>query len=205
MTLTLYGAVRSRANRVMWVLEETGLKHEQVDILPSEAGSHDGLAAVNPFRRVPALTDGDVHLFESLAITIYLAKKAGGPFAPANLAEEGQILAWSFWAVSDCEPHTLAILLHRALLPVDRRDDMKAVAAEASLEAPLKVLEAHLAANDYLVGGRFTVADLNVGSVLNYMVAGRASMDAYPSISAWLKRINDRPAAKTVAAKRAAS
>lgn len=204
MTITLYGSIRSRAGRNVWLLEETGLPYEQVDILPADASNNAELAAANPFRLVPALKDGAVTLFESIAINLYLAKKAGGAIAPADAGEEGQILSWSFWAVSECEPHAVTIALNAYMLPQEKRDPAKLAPATAAILKRLPGLEAHLQTQDYLVGNRFTVADVNVGAILNYLIAAKVDLSAFPKTTAWLARLADRPAAKTVAARRMA-
>ncbi len=204
MTITLYGSIRSRANRNIWLLEETGLPYEQVNILPVDAPDSAELAAVNPFRLVPALKDGAVTLFESIAINLYLAKKAGGTIGPADAAEEGQMLSWSFWAVSECEPHALALALHSYMLPQEKRDPAKLAPALAAIMKRLPGLETHLQTQDYLVGNRFTVADVNVGAILGYLTAAKVDLSAFPKIASWLARLADRPAAKEVAARRMA-
>lgn len=204
MTITLYGSIRSRAGRNVWLLEETGLPYEQVSILPVDAPNSAELAAVNPFRLVPALKDGDVALFESIAINLYLAKKAGGPIAPTDAGEEGQMLSWSFWAVSECEPHAVTIALNAFLLPEGKRDPAKLPPAIAAITKRLPGLEAHLQTQDYLVGNRFTVADINVGAILNYLIAAKVDLSAFPKTTTWLARLAERPAAKTVAARRLA-
>lgn len=204
MTITLYGSIRSRASRNVWLLEETGLPYEQVNILPVDAPDSAELAQVNPFHLVPALKDGAVMLFESIAINLYLAKKAGGPVAAADAAEDGQILSWSFWAVAECEPHSVTIALNAYMLPQEKRDPGKVAPALAQIMKRLPGLEAHLQTRDYLVGNRFTVADINVASILNYLIAAKVDMAALPNITAWLARLAERPAAKTVTARRMA-
>jgi len=195
----IYGTGMSRASRCFWAAIELGIDFEQVPVHFGEAKAPEYLS-VNPNGRVPALVDGDVVLFESMAINLYLAKKAGGDLAPKSLAEEGEVLKWSFWAVTECEEAANTILFHRFLLPEANRDEGLAKEAEATLMRPLEILDAALAGKDYLVGNRFTIADLNVASVISWAKAGRMSLEPFPNVGRWLRACLRRPAQKAALA-----
>ena len=195
--LTIYGPSRSRTRRVLWMARELGLDFEQVPLdLASGDQKATAFLAVNPNGKVPAIDDDGLRLCESCAINLYLAGKHGGPLAPADAAEYGRALQWSFWAVTEVEPSLLLAFQHRLLLPAAQRDAAKAAEAEAKLAQPLGVLEATLRDRPYLLGDRFTVADLNVVGVVGVARFFGFDLGAWPAVSAWLTRCVERPAAK---------
>jgi glutathione S-transferase len=204
MSIKLYAIPRSRGIRNLWLAGELGIDLEMVPVSPAEAKAHAGLAAINPNGRVPAIDDGGFQMFESLAINLYLAKKQGGPLAPKDLQEDAHMTMWSMWAAADVEPHAIVVLRHGAMLPEPERKPELITQAMTALERPLKALEGVLAGGDNLVGGRFTVADLNVASVLSFLTLAKADLSAYPKVAAFVARCYDRPAAKSAMAKRAA-
>ena len=124
--LTIYGVYRSRASRNIWLAHELGLPFKQVPVIqlyrlkePIPAGivAHQArptFLKVNPNGHVPSIEDDGLVLHELLAINLYLAKKHGGPLAPANVAEDGEMGMWSLWAATEVEPHSLNIVYHRA-------------------------------------------------------------------------------------------
>jgi glutathione S-transferase len=150
------------------------------------------------------MEDGGLVLHESLAINLYMAKKHGGPLAPTNLAEDGQMTAWALWAVTEAEPHTIDVLYHRFAKPPAERDAAKADAAVAALRAPFAVLNAALADSGFLVGGRFTVADLNTAEVIRYAQPATELFAAAPRVQAWIEACQARPAFRRMMEARAA-
>ena len=206
MTITLYGVTRSRASRIVWLCLEAGLPFEQVPVIQARrladpTAEHAPLntkspsfLAINPHGLVPALKDGDLFLTESLAINLYLAKKAGAPIGPRNLAEDGQMTMWSLWAATEAEPHTLQVQLNRLMLPEAERDPAEARAAIAALGPRFAVLDAHLADREWLVADRFTVADLNTAEVLRYASAAPELFAARPDLKRWYDACQARPA-----------
>ncbi len=199
MSLTLYGVAASRAARPLWMLEELAAPYDHVNThyLGGESRQPDFLA-LNPNGRIPVLVDGDVVVWESMAINLYLARRFGGPLAAADLAEEAGLLRWSFWAMTECEKDALAILFHRFALPPEQRKPALADAAEKALARPYGVLEQALEGHEYLVGDRFTVADLNVAAVLSWAAGAPQLGASHPGVRDWLRRCLGRPAQKKV-------
>lgn len=97
--------------------------------------------------------------------------------------------------MTEVERPALTALLNR-IGPEDRRDAAAAAEAERALAAPLKVLDAAVTATPYLLGDRFTVADLNVASILVWARQARVNLAAFPTAESWLKACHDRPAAQ---------
>lgn len=212
--LTIYGVCRSRASRNVWLAHELGIPFKQVPIMQAyrlaDPDSFDGLHTrspeflkVNPSGHIPAIDDDGLVLNESLAINLYLAKKHGGSLAPADVREDGQVSMWALWAATEVEPHSLAIITHRAGKP-ELRDESKVAAAIDALRGPFKVLDDVLAASGYLVGGRFTVADINLAEVMRYAMPAPELFEAAPRVKAWLAACHARPAFKTMMEKREA-
>jgi glutathione S-transferase len=199
MALKLYGIAASRTARPLWLLEELGVPYEHVSHSYLNGGTRTPeFLAINPNGHIPVLDDDGIIVWESMAINLYLARKFGGPLAPSNAAEEADVLRWTFWAVTECEKDALSVLMHRVAMPADKRDASLADRAEGALGKPFDVLEAHLSTRPFLAGERFTVADINVASVLAWASAAPALMAAHPNVAAWIKRCQERPAQQKV-------
>ncbi|MDP6344571.1 MAG: glutathione S-transferase family protein [Alphaproteobacteria bacterium] len=199
--LQIYGVTRSRAMRALWLANELGLDFVQHE-LNFAGGDLETVdyRAINPNARIPAIDDDGFRLWESMAINLYLAKKHGGELAPRDPREEALALQWSFWVMAEVEKPTLNVLFNRVLRPEEERDSAVADQAEQELQRPLAVLNGALEGRDWLVGDRFTVADLNVAAVLAWAKMGQLDMAAWPALTAWLDRCLSRPAvAKTMA------
>ena len=107
-------------------------------------------------------------LFESLAITLYLAKKhSPGTLYPGTLEGEARAWQWSLWAVTEVDRGVNIWSLHAVRLPPEERDAAKRAEALKVLVAPFKVLDAAVTEQPYLLGNDFTVADLNVAAVIS--------------------------------------
>ena len=145
--------------------------------------------------------DHGVIVWESMACALYLAQRyplpGGGSLAGSTPAEQADVLRWTFWAVTECEKDALAVLMHTAVMPEDRRKPELAQEAGARLQVPLAVLEQHLAGDrPYLAGERFTVADVCVASVLGWLQPVPALLADKPLVAAWLMRCLSREAHK---------
>ena len=207
--LTIYGVYRSRASRPLWLLAETGGAFTHVPVIqayrlpdPEAAGAPLNTASaaylrVNPMGQVPALTDGDLLLTESMAITLHVARVQGGRLGPQGAAEEAQMMNWAFFAATSLETPAVTILQ----APADRPD--VAAAAAERLVRPLRRLEAHLAGRLWLLD-RFTVADICVAECLRYAQGHPGLAAAFPASFGWLARCHDRPGFQAMWDKRVA-
>ncbi len=194
--MKLYGIPGSRALRSIWAAEETGVDYELVATHFIGDSKKPDYLALNPNGRIPTLVDGDLVLFESMAINLYLAKKYDGGLQPKTEDDQARAVQWSFWGMTELEPPLMAIFLNRIMLPEDQRDATAADAAEEQLGRPLKVLEAQLEGRDHILGGPFTIADLNVASVLSFATFTGVDLAKYPNVGRWLGASLSRPAAK---------
>ena len=196
MTLTIYGIARSRAVRTLWMAEELGIPYQHDPVAFGPEGAHKPqYRAMNPNGRIPFIDDDGLVLFESMAINLYLVRKHGGPMAPANLAEEGQMTMWTLWAATELEPKAAQAMYHTAFYPPEQRNPAIVVESLEGLKAPLAVMEAALVkGGGWLVGGRFTVADANVFGCMFYLRFNPDALAPYPAIRAWQASIQARPA-----------
>ncbi len=193
--LQLYGNPRSRAMRCLWMLEEMGKPYQLVE-KSTRAGDLQSAEylRLNPNARIPTIVDGDLVLWESMAINLYLAQKYDGPMHCAGPEVLGLAAQWSFWAMLEMEALLLDLLNHRAVLPEFARDPSYAERDELLLERPLGVLNGALAGRNYVVSNGFTVADLNVAAILVWGKMGRLNMSGHAEVARWFDACLARPA-----------
>jgi len=200
--IKLYGISASRAFRPMWLMEEIGLEYEliPVDFRKGENWTKDYLA-INPNGKVPTLIDGDLVLYESMAINLYLAKKYGNDLYPDNPEQEAIANMWSYWVMTEIEHSLLTILLNTRLLPEEQRKPHKIERNRLILEKPFDVLNDRLERESCLIGEAFSVADLNVASVISWCRPARVNLKQWPHMKNWLEQCISRPAFKTATKK----
>jgi glutathione S-transferase len=208
MPLTIYGVSASRTIRPLWAATEMGIAftHVNTPFLGGATRTPEFLA-LNPNGHIPVLVDtrpeGEITVWESMACTLYLARvhgvADGQSLAPANAREEAQALRWSFWSVTELEKDALTVLMHRLAMPANQRKPELAQQAENRLRAPLAVLESHLQAQQaqgeaFVAANRFTVADLCLASVADWIRPAGDLLASYPLTQTWLQACIKRPA-----------
>ncbi|HEY7244210.1 MAG TPA: glutathione S-transferase family protein [Xanthobacteraceae bacterium] len=205
MALRIYGIARTRAFRVLWAAKELGLSYEHIPVEIATAGARQPeYLAINPNGRLPAIEDDGFTLWESLAITLYLAKKhSAGRLYPATLRGEAKAWQWSLWSVQEVDRGVNIWSLHAVRLPAGERDPARREEALNVLAAPFKVLDGALSGGGYLLGEDFTIADLNVAAVICRAID--MDLAATPQLGAWLRRCLERPAAREALALRTAA
>ncbi len=203
--LRIYGIARTRAFRALWIANELGLAYEHLPVEIGQAGARKPeYLAINPNGRLPVIDDDGFILWESLAITLYLAKKhSSGRLYPATLEGEAKAWQWSLWSVQEVDRGVNIWSLHAVRLPPQERDPQRLAEALAVLSAPFKVLDGALADRSYLLGEDFTVADLNVAAVISRAID--MDLSGTPRLADWLARCLERPAARAARALRAAA
>jgi glutathione S-transferase len=195
-SLRIYGIARTRAFRALWVAKELGLDYQHLPIEIGDDGAKSPeFLAINPNGRLPVIVDGGFVLFESLAITLYLAKKhSGGKLYPATLEGEALAWQWSLWAVTEVDRGVNIWSLHAVRLPQQERNAALREEALKVIASPFKVLNAAVAKQPYLLGNEFTIADLNVAAVISRAVD--MDLSTWPHLKDWLTRCLERPAAR---------
>ena len=190
----LYGTSQSRALRAVWGMEEVGIPFEHVPTGYGAESKAQEYLAVNPNGRIPALIDGDMRLFESMAINLYLSKRYGGALYPATPESEALAWQWSVWGISEIEPLQMQVVIQRVFTPAEKRDAKVEERALRGLKRPLGVLDAALSDREYLLGGEFSVADLNLAGVMHLMQTVGIGLDDYPNVLRWRTACSARPA-----------
>ena len=188
MSIVLYHHPFSRASSVIWMLEEVAVPYELrfVDILKGEQKAPE-IVALNPMGKLPVLTDGDTVVTESAAIGLYLADRySAGKLAPAvDDPARGTYLRWSLFAPSVIEPGSMAKASGWAFKPGQ--------AGWRDYESMVRAMESAVTGRDFLLGDRFTMADVIFGGTLRYMVMFKM-IEATPPFAAYVERLNARPA-----------
>ena len=190
----LYGIAGSRAIRSLWAIEETGIDYQHVPVGFGEDSKAAEYLAINPNGRIPALEDGDLILFESMAINLYLAKTYGGSLYPDDPAAEALAIQWSVWGISEVEDLQIRIVVQKFFLSEADRDLGVIAEAEAGLARPFKVLDQHLDGRDWLVGNAFSIADLNLAGVMSLLQLAEVDVSGYANIERWINACTARPA-----------
>lgn len=174
--LKLYGGARSRASIVQLYLEELGVPYEFV-LLDMQAQEHvkPEFLAINPMGKVPAIVDGDVKLWESGAILLYLADKYGK--TPLSTEQRAEMAQWVLFANATLGP---------------------GIFVEASREKEsarlFPALNQIFEQRSFLVGDEFSAADVAVGTMLAYMpMMLKIDFSNYPGISNYVKHLAERP------------
>ena len=192
--IRIHGIAKSRAFRCIWAAEEAGQAYEVVPV-----GFGPGIRApehlkVNPNGKIPAMEDGALVLFESLAINMHIAAKAGAPLSPGG-DDASRVIQWTLWAATEVEPAAMQWAYNIYIRPEAERDPGQAAAGAAGLAARLDVLEGQIGASPYLLGAAFTIADCNLAGVLYGAWANKFDLSGQPKVKAWLDRCFNRPAA----------
>ncbi len=196
--MKLYGTSKSRTARCLWALEELGLKYEHIPIELAKTRTPEHLK-LNPNGHIPVLDDNGLVLYESMAINLYLAEKYGkNSLWPATVEAHASTYQWSFWGMTEVEPNLVTVLRHRLLYPPEQRNEQLAQQAAEALKAPFKVLDDYLKGRDYILGREFTIADLNVASILRFALLAKLDLSALPAMQNWLRKCLGREALQKV-------
>jgi glutathione S-transferase len=194
----LHGTSRSRSARSLWALEELGVPYEHLPMPTTDAKSPAHLK-LNPNGHVPVLEDDGAVVWESMAINLYLADKYGkNSLWPSEPAGRAEAYKWSFFAMTEVEPHLVTIMRNRVMNAPENRDEKAAQAAVEALKSPLNALEESLKGKEYLLGKNFMIADLNVAAVMSWIPMMKLDLSAWPNVAAWLQKCLGREANKKV-------
>lgn len=174
--------------RVRWALEEAGLSY-RVESTPFRDRGPEHFQA-QPFGQVPWLTDGDLVIFESGAILLYLAEKSA-VLMPTDPRGRAEVMAWVVAALNSVDLPSQPWALFRFMQFPGEAPEAKFV--DDFLKARLDRMEAVLAGREWLVGGRFSVTDLLMADVMRQLERfdGLAN---HPACRAYVARLTARPA-----------
>ena len=196
--MQLYWSPRSRSFSSLWLMEETGQPYERVltDISTGAQRQAEYLA-INPMGKVPALRDGEATLAEAAAIAAYVAERypEAGLAPPLGDPLRAKYLYWLFFGPGCIEP---------AMVQLATKLEMNPVAAGwGDSQRVIDVLDVALQKGPWILGERFSAADIVIGSGLNFAVRLFRIIPSRTSFDAYVERCMARPAfqrAETIAA-----
>lgn len=196
--MRLYYNRNTRSTRPRWMLEELGVPYDVVEVNMG-IGEHKTpeYLALHPHGSVPAFVDGDVVLFESAAICMYLADKfpEKGFAPPLGSGERGHYYKWVIYGMATAEIPVHQYFRHTVVLPDGQRSDAQVAEAKEKFALVGKTLSAALAPGPYLLGDAFTAADVVVGSIVAWANMMGMCSD-FPVLQAYVARLRARPAFK---------
>ncbi|KAK9726279.1 hypothetical protein RND81_05G203500 [Saponaria officinalis] len=203
MAIKVYGSPISTATlRAVAALHEKDIAFEFV-VVDMKSGAHkqEPFISLNPFGQVPALEDGEIKLFESRAITKYIAsayESSGTPLLHQDKKQLANLAIWSEVEAHQFDPVASKLaweLYYKGIFGM-QADPAAVEEHEAKLAKVLDVYEARLAQSKYLTGDTYTLADLHHLPALHYLSGTKvkALFDERPHVSAWSKDILARPA-----------
>tara|TARA_A200000113_G_scaffold61280_1_gene52708 strand:+ start:906 stop:1517 length:612 start_codon:yes stop_codon:yes gene_type:complete len=194
--LKLHFAPHSRAERVLWLLEELELPYE-LNIMkfhPEDLKS-DEHRKRHPLGRIPVLEDDGISIYESGAIIDYILEKHknGGLKPSVNSSEYPYYLQWFHFCEGMIAQPMNTIVVHTLLLPPDRRDDVVLGQAKRLASKSLMAIEESLNGKDYLIGS-FSGVEFMTGHCCTKLYDLGCVSDEMPNIQSYVKKIKDRPA-----------
>jgi glutathione S-transferase len=177
-----------RPRRVLWMLEEIGEPYE-LTVMNWEEGSGEEHRARHPLGRVPVVGFEDGYIFESTAICLHLADRHSDAGLIGPLGSHARALAyqWSVFAPAELEPPLIEAAIFGEADP-ERAEKARARFLKAT-DAVARSLD-----GDYLVEGRFGVADVLVSTALSFAKRAKFPEPLPPAVDAYLTRVSERPA-----------
>jgi GSH-dependent disulfide-bond oxidoreductase len=191
--------------KVALFLEESGLPYEAIAVDTRKGEQHQAaLIALNPNAKVPVMTDGDVTVFDSSAMLLYLAEKSG-QFLPANTpAARGQMLSWLMFVASGVGPYSGQCVHFKHYAP-EPRDAYAANRYDFEAWRHWQIVDDQLAKHRYMLGDAYTLVDMAVWGWARAVpfVLGADAWAKLPNVKRLLDEINARPAAQRAEALKA--
>ncbi len=191
----IYGSKQSgSASRCYWAAAEAGIELQNVPLdFSKQEHKAEAYLKLNPNGKIPTLVDGDVVVWESMAIVSYIAEKHKPElFGENNPASHAHLSQWSYWSIAHLQKALEPLYMQKWVGPLSAE---ALEAAKADSSKWLAILDKHMAGRDFVVGLTFTIADINVGSVV---MSGKDHLDlsAFPNVDRWIKALVERPAYK---------
>ena len=197
--MKIHHAPNSRSVRALWLFNELNLPYElEVYPLGDKSMRTPEYLKVHPMGRVPALEDGELTIFESGAIVQYVLEKYGnGKMLPTTSSPNyPNYLQWLHYAEGMIMPQINIIVVETIFLPQERRSQTNVDRATKLLTRMLTTIDLHMQDREFLAG-EFSGADIMTGHAC--IVSGRLGADISdkPNVSAYIERLEARPALKT--------
>src|ERR1044072_6945245 len=183
--------------KVALFLEEAGMPFEAIPADPRRADQHKPeFLAINPNAKVPAIVDGDVAVFDSSAILIYLAEKTG-KFLPAKTDKaRGELLSWMFFVSSGVGPYSGQSVHFRVYAPEKNEYAINRYMYEA--QRHFGIINERLAKNKYMLADTYTIVDMNIWGWARLIpnILGEGGWAKFPNLKRMVDEISARPAAQ---------
>ena len=199
--LKFYYSGAPNPTKVALFLEEAGLEYEPIAVDGRKGDQHKPeFLAVNPNAKVPAIVDGDVTVFDSNAILLYLAEKTGKFLPPKGDKLRGELLSWLLFVASGVGPYSGQLVHFRTYAPEKNEYAINRYAFEA--QRHFGIVDARLATHKYMVGDTYTIVDMDLWgwARLIPMLSGEAAWAKYPNLKRLVDEISARPAAQRAVA-----
>ena len=196
--MKLYEFPPTRSIRPRWTLQELGVPFESV-IVDGRRGENrtPEFLKLNPAGKLPVLVDRELVLNESVAICLYLAAKhPEGGLLPADLATRTELDRWLWFTVTELEQPLWRMARHTFLYPPAKRSPQDVALAAEDFAPMAAVMEEHLSGRQFVVGERFSVADVVLAYTLDWADT-QELLAELPSSRAYLERMYARPKAAT--------
>ncbi|KZM51173.1 glutathione S-transferase family protein [Labrenzia sp. OB1] len=193
----IIGFPRTRAIRVIWLLEELGEPYE-LELAPPQS---EAVTAVSPDGKLPVLIDGDMAIPDSVAICTYLADRHGKCTFPAGTLERARRDSFTQFAVDVLDGALWTAAKNSFVLPEDMRAPAVKNACRFEFAKGLKTLETRLGDGPFVMGATFTVPDIIIGHCTGWAVTAKFELPGEGPLHTYFKRLRDRPAYQSMKAK----
>ena len=189
--------------KVALFLEEAAIPYEAIPVDTRKGDQHKPeYLKINPNAKVPAIVDGDVTVFDSNAILLYLAEKTGKFLPPKSDKLRGELLSWLMFVASGVGPFSGQSVHFRNYAPDKEKLDYAVNRYAFEAQRHYGILDARLATRKYIVGDTYTIVDMDAWGWARLMpvVLGEAAWAKFPNLKRLVDEISARPAAVTAAA-----
>jgi glutathione S-transferase len=194
--LNIWGRLNSiNVMKVMWCVDELGIEHERVDAgMQHGVVGEDFYAKLNPNRRVPAIDDDGLVLWESNVIVRYLSAKYGcGSLSPVDIGERALADQWMDWQQTTVHADVTFIFWAVVRDLKENQDPAKLAAAASRLGKHWQLVDDHLGGRDYLCGKHLTMADIPLGTAVWRWCNMETERPTLANVEAWHDRLKQRP------------
>ncbi len=196
--LRFYYSLAPNPMKVALFLEEAGLAYEAIPVDTRKGEQHaPAFRAINPNGKVPAIVDGDVAVFDSGAILLYLGEKTGKFMPPATPAARAPLLSWMFFVASGLGPFCGQAVHFEKYAPEKVPYAQKRYLFEARRH--LSILDARLSSRRYMLGDDYTIVDMNVwgwARLAPFVLGDEGAWSSFPHLRRLVDEIAARPAAQ---------
>ena len=193
--LKFYFSGAPNPTKVALFLEEAGLPYEAIPIDGRKGEQHKPeYLAINPNAKVPAIVDGDVTVFDSNAILLYLAEKTGKFLPPKGDKLRGEFLSWLMFVASGIGPYSGQLVHFRVYAPEKIEYAINRYAFET--QRHFTILDARLGKQKYMIGDSYTIVDMDVWGWARLMPLGENAWPKFPNLKRLVDEIGARPAAQ---------